>query len=177
MMMEHPFVPKEGVTPRYLYFACDRAPLGSPDHKEFTIYLLAYFDLMDQASGFADVLPAYFSYFYSEEIAKKWFHVAALEKCRDVTFNTDEDGAWDGTWMTSDDQQISDWLVEDIYMHPDKLKLSNLNLVQNQPRVMMTAEQLDSGSMLSFSERPAAAVATGRPPPMGDAGANAGVQP
>jgi hypothetical protein len=47
-------------------------------------------------------------------VAKQWFHADAVKACHSVQIHSDEDGNWDGTWTTAEDDIMQDILDKDM---------------------------------------------------------------
>ena len=104
--------PAPGIT-KMLFHTVDYAAAGM-DLTNGDVYLTAYNDRKDIANSLVQILPAYITFRYGEEVAKQWFHHMSLDIIRDVTFNYDEEGNWLGTWKTSEDDQNDALLNEDM---------------------------------------------------------------
>jgi hypothetical protein len=71
-------------------------------------------DIASYAESLVGVLPALVNAVLDKQAALSWFHVDALDAINNVTLNHDNDGNWDGTWTTSEDEFGDSILDEDL---------------------------------------------------------------
>ena len=129
MDLPFPLVPKEGqVTKKKLYHSVDFATSGPQAGIE--VYLTAYEDRIEVASGLAKILPAYIKEFHGETAYNKWCNHQTEEL--GVEFDMDESFSWTGTWVTGDDKMSKSLLDE--YVGID-LHLENLSVLESDKRV------------------------------------------
>jgi hypothetical protein len=103
---------KSDGSPRPAFHSVDRASQGKERGK--AVYFTAYVDLAGYSESLVGVLPALVNAVMDKSAALAWFHVDALDSLNDVVLNHDEDGNWDGTWTTSEDDYGDTILDEDL---------------------------------------------------------------
>ena len=109
-----PLVPKQGQTPKPLFFSIDCAPNGD-DAKQGVTCFTAYANRSTLANQLVQILPTYIKFILGDEQAvKEWFHPFVLGSINEVIFECDDDGEWNGQWQTPDDTLQYDILQEDM---------------------------------------------------------------
>lgn len=103
---------KSDGSPRPAFHTVDRSCQGRDRGK--AVYFTAYVDIAGYAEGIVGVLPALVHALLGKEATMAWFHADALDSINDVSINHDEDGNWDGTWTTSEDEYGETILDEDL---------------------------------------------------------------
>jgi hypothetical protein len=97
---------------RSAFHTVDRSCQGKDRGK--AVYLTTYVDIASYAESLVGVLPALVNALLDKQAALSWFHVDALDAINDVILNHDDDGNWDGTWTTSEDEYGDTILDEDL---------------------------------------------------------------
>jgi hypothetical protein len=144
-----------GDNPKTLFFSADLAIYGR-NKGTGTYNITAYNDRHSLAAKVVDILVALFAYQHGREAAKHCFHALTLDIINEVTFNTDDDGNWDGTWTSEEDLLFQDLLAED--MGTD-LQIEGIELLEtNEDRDQRPLLTVDDASHRSYG------TALGRPP-------------
>jgi hypothetical protein len=110
---------------------------SGPDVGKGVVYFTAYHDQSDIGERLVAILPAYIQTFVDNLAAKQWFHTGTLQSLGEVFFGHDDDGNWDGTWHTAEDDLAQDILDEDMGIDFD---FDNLDDLEQQMAVLLTAE-------------------------------------
>jgi len=103
------------------------------------VYFTAYNDQVDVAERLVGILPAYVAKMVDEAAAKQWFHPDSLHALQSVQFLSDDNGDWDGTWMTPDDELMQDILDEDMGVNMN-FEFDGLSGLEHQV-VSLTADE------------------------------------
>ena len=123
-----PLVPTPGQKVSKLFHSIDFATSGR-DAGEL-VNVTAYADREDVARKLISILPAYVIWAHScPELETLWFH-PQLEAVSAVTFHTNAEGTWDGTWTSAADQMHQDLLDEDM---GTTFKFDNLCILDQPP--------------------------------------------
>jgi hypothetical protein len=121
-------------SPCSAFHSVDRSCQGKDRGK--AVYLTTYVDIASYAESLVGVLPALVTALLYKQAALSWFHVDALDAINDVILNHDDDGNWDGTWTTSEDEFGDTILDEDLGIEFD---LDGMEELGNEV-VLLTAE-------------------------------------
>ena len=112
-------------------------PSSGPDYGKGVIYFTAYYDRVDIVERLVAILLAFISSRFGTTTTKAWFHPGSLEAIGEVTFGHDNEGNWNGTWSTTEDELAQDILEEDLGI---ALEFENLPDIETQ-MVLLTADE------------------------------------
>jgi hypothetical protein len=104
-------------------------PTSGPDVGKGVIYFTAYHNQSDIGERLVAILPAYVQTFVDKQAAKQWFHPGTLQSLSEVFFGYDDEGNWDGTWHTAEDDLAQDILDEDMGI---EFNFDNLDDLENR---------------------------------------------
>jgi hypothetical protein len=99
-------------SPCSAFHSVDRSCQGKDRGK--AVYLTTYVDIASYAESLVGVLPVLVNALLDKQAALSWSHVDALDAIKDVILNHDDNGNWDGTWTTSEDEFGNTILDEDL---------------------------------------------------------------
>ena len=110
------------------------------------MYLQTYNDHAAYARRLADILIAWLDFNVSREAARQWCSPTFYDMLDTVTFEEDDDGGFNGEWITAADQEMQLLADEDMGI---ELNFEGLELLQDSSdsKVLMRAED---SSMASF---------------------------
>jgi hypothetical protein len=131
-----PLCPSSDEPTRTLFHSVDY-PSSGPDMGKGVVYFTAYHDQSDIGERLVAILPAYIHSQVWEQAAKEWFYPGALKSLGEVTFGFDDDGNWDGSWSTAEDDLAQDILDEDMGI---KFDFENLPDIETQMTLLTTDE-------------------------------------
>lgn len=131
-----PLCPGDDDKSRALFHSVDY-PSSGPDLDKGIVYFTAYHDQSDLAERLVAILPAYIQGMFSPIAASEWFQPGALSTIGEVTFGYDDDGNWNGTWSTAEDELAQDILDEDMGI---QFEFDNIPDIETQMVLLTTDE-------------------------------------
>ena len=142
-----PLIPESESSPSRPLFHTMDYPSNGPDAGKNVIYFTAYHNRAETAERLVEILPAFIHFKLGMEAVKEWCYPESLQTVHEVTFSYDNDGNWDGTWSTAEDEVADVVLDEDMDV---KIEVENLLDIQSQ-LVLLTSDDASVGSFGSVS--------------------------
>jgi hypothetical protein len=151
-----PFI---GPTQDLLFHSVDFPNVGQRDISENKCWLTCYTDRSSDAEAFAQILPAFAEHRIGFE-SRRWFTSDSQSMISEVHFNSTEDGQWDGTWTTDDDD-----LLDAINNERVGIVIDGLNVMEDdEPAQRMRIAHADEQTQATFNSNHGSSIASGENP-------------
>ena len=129
MSLRHPLVSTEGLPTKGLIHAVNFSSQGP--HVGSEVLVAVYKDQKELVQSLLHILPSFIKREISDQAMDAWCHHQT--ELPQVTWNTDKNGNWLGTWSTGDDTVFRDLLNEEM---EGEIMFDNLEIMERTQRIL-----------------------------------------